>query len=181
VVTKVTYKTHPAITQIVGAALMVNYTASSYTSLLKTWFMLQPALAAHNVSGYTYPTNVSFFGQLLVHNSADVSGLNATLKPLYDFVKQEKDAGRDAGIGIQARVLPDYMSMFPASQADEGSGIDAILGSRLLPMSTYTNDTDRLAEVISTSPGVQFLHGKSFVVAFKDSNQLMIKTDQTDY
>jgi hypothetical protein len=163
VVTKVTYKTYPAITQIVGASFMVNYTAPSYTSLLKTWFKLQPALTAQNFSGYTYPTNVSFFGQLLVHNSGHVSGFNATLKPLYDFVKQEKDAGRNASIGVQASVLPDYMSLFstPPSEVDEASGIDAILGSRLLPMSTYTDDTDRLAEVISTSPGVQFLHGKS--------------------
>ncbi|CAG8760219.1 9747_t:CDS:2, partial [Acaulospora colombiana] len=48
VVTKVTYRTHPAITSIARLSLNVTYTTPSYRNLLRTYLLLQPTLSAKN-------------------------------------------------------------------------------------------------------------------------------------
>ncbi|KAG9022044.1 hypothetical protein FS842_006349 [Serendipita sp. 407] len=100
---------------------------------------MQPDLAAHNFSGYTYPSNTNLLGGILVANSADVGGANATLKPLFDFAEAETKAGRPMLVQTIVSVLPSVFGMFSADPAtvDEGSGSAAILGSRLVPLDIF--------------------------------------------
>src|ERR1700761_1836988 len=102
----------------------MNYTSASYPGLLKTFYGLQPTLRAHNFSGYTYPSPKSFTAQLLVHNSADLSGMNTTLAPLYAFAANETAQGRTFTISNTAYVLPNYMWIFPQQpgEVNEGAG-----------------------------------------------------------
>lgn len=144
----------------------INYTEASYPNFLKIWFGIQSTLRAQNFSGYSFPSPTNFWAQLLVHNSGDMAAANATLQPLYDFVQQEKAAGRSADISNDVQVLPNYFSLFPTpiDQLNEGAGNFEILGSRLLPLSMFEGDAaDALVEVIANSTSVQFLHSKPFI------------------
>ncbi|PVF95630.1 FAD-binding domain-containing protein [Serendipita vermifera] len=150
VVTKVTYKTRPAIASIVSLNVNVTYTPSSQRGLLRTYLSLQPIFSARNISGYTLPsvpvdqsTNTSMLvAKLMVYNSADMTGANTTLKPFYDFVDSEKNAGRPIGISLKLSVLTDYLQLWstPIDEVDEGAGRNSILGSRLLPVSLFEED-----------------------------------------
>jgi hypothetical protein len=166
VVTQVTYRTYPAITAISAILLSMNYTQPSYRNLLKTFYSLQPTLSAHNASGYTYPSPTSFSAQLVVHNSADLSGFNSTLAPLYAFAANETAQGRPVTVSSQAYVLPNYMSLFPSSpgSVNEGAGNNGILGSRLLPMSIWQGSSlDSIVDFITqTQFGVQ-IHLSEFI------------------
>jgi len=118
----------------------VTYTRASYHGILKTILTLQPALAAHNFSGYLYPAPTMFSAQLLVHNSADLSGANATLHPLYAFAESETAVGRPVTVQMQSYVLTDYLQLFPNSpeqDSEGGAGSAAILGSRLAPITAF--------------------------------------------
>ncbi|PVF95629.1 FAD-binding domain-containing protein [Serendipita vermifera] len=163
VVTKVTYETHPAITSIVSLNFDVTYTLSSQRELLRTYLSLQPTLSARNFSGYTFTnppvdpsTNARTLGaSLRVYNSADMNGVNTTLKPLYDFVDSEKNAGRPVDISIELSVLTDYFQLFstPIDEVDEGAGMNIILGSRLLPASLFEEDkVDGFVDFIVQTP-----------------------------
>jgi hypothetical protein len=171
VVTKVTYKTYPAVKSIVNLNVNVSYTAASYRGLLKTFLLLQPTLSAQNFTGYTYPikavdtaTNMTIFNALwFVHNSADLAGANSTIQPLYDFVKSENDAGRPMSIASRNAVLGSYLQMWPLSpdKVNENAGAIEILGSRLLPVSAFQGNVDGLVELLATTRLVpMFNHGK---------------------
>jgi hypothetical protein len=165
-VTQVTYRTYPAITAISSILLKLNYTHPSYRNLLKTFYSLQPTLSAHNASGYTFPSPTSFAALLLIHNSADISGFNSTLAPLYSFAANETAQGRPVTISSQGYVLPNYMSLFPDSPAtvNEGAGTDGILGSRLLPMSIWQGS--RLDSIVDFIVQTQFalqIHLSEFI------------------
>ncbi|PVG02321.1 FAD-binding domain-containing protein [Serendipita vermifera] len=179
VVTKVTYKTYPAIKSIVNLNVAINYTSASYRGLLKTYLLLQPAISARNFTGYTYPirsvdpaTSTTIFNALwFVHNSADITGANSTIQPLYDFIKNETAAGRPMSISTRAAVLGSYLQMWPATPetANENSGAIEILGSRLLPVSAFQGNVDGLVDLLATTPLVpMFNHvsgGKVHTVA----------------
>ncbi|KIM28701.1 hypothetical protein M408DRAFT_131429 [Serendipita vermifera MAFF 305830] len=140
VVTKVTYKTHPAITAISAFSVDATYTKASQHGFLKTLLTLQPALAAHNFSGYMYPSPTNFTSYLLVHNSADISGANATFQPLYDFAEAETGQGRPVTITSVATVLTEYLQMWgqdPLTVSEDGAARSILLGSRLAPMSAF--------------------------------------------
>ncbi|PVF95626.1 FAD-binding domain-containing protein [Serendipita vermifera] len=169
VVTKVTHKTHPAITTIVGINVNVTYTAPSYPALLKSYLSLQPALSAKNFSGYSYPaipvdpsTNTSMLTAfLLVHNSGDLAGANSTLQPFFDFVKSEQDAGRPMTVNMGAWVYSNYFQMWPGpvEQVDEGAGGTSILGSRLLPSSLFEADkVDGLVNFLTQTQHFPIFH-----------------------
>ena len=164
--TQVTYRTYPAITAISAILLQINYTQASYRDFLKTFYSLQSTLSAHNASGYTYPSPTSFTAQLLVHNSANLSGFNSTLAPLYSFAANETAQGRRVTISSQGYVLPNYMSLFPDSPAtvNEGAGTNGILGSRLLPISIWQGSRlDSIVDfIVQTSLSLQ-IHLSEFI------------------
>lgn len=174
VLTKVTYKTHPAITSIVSLKVTATYTPLSYRELLRIYLLLQPTLSARNVSGYTFPALPSdpsplFMAGLFAHNSADVEGLNATLYPLYDFVRNETNAGRPMTVDIQSVVLTDYFQLFPPplDKVYEGAGSNIAVGGRLLPTSVFeTSKVDSLVDLVMQT---QFLYGFALVAGNKVS------------
>ncbi|PVF95632.1 FAD-binding domain-containing protein, partial [Serendipita vermifera] len=159
VVTKVTYKTHPDITATVVFNVNVTYTPSSYPGLLKTYLLLQTTLSARNFSGYSYPsrpvdpsTNTSMLAaNLLVPNSGDIQAANSTLRPLWDFIESERNAGRSLNVTIESSVVSNYYDMWPGppGHLDEGEGRVAILGSRLLPADIFEEGTvDGLVDLL---------------------------------
>ncbi|PVF95627.1 FAD-binding domain-containing protein [Serendipita vermifera] len=168
VVTKVTYKTHPAITSIVALTVKMNYTSPSLRELLKTYLLLQPTLSANNFSGYSLPggsdpsTNTStLLASLLVHNSNDLAGVNSTLKALYDFAKSETEAGRPVSVNTSGRVLTSYFQLFPEdpAQVKEGAGETSIMGSRLLPASLFQEGkVDGLVDLLAQTQGYPIFH-----------------------
>ena len=118
----------------------MTYTKASYHGFLETFLTLQPTLAAHNFSGYLYPAPTIFLAQLVVHNSADFSGANATLHPLYAFAESETAVGRPVAVQMQSYVLTDYLQLFPdppAQDSEGGAGSASILGSRLAPITAF--------------------------------------------
>lgn len=122
---------------------------------------------AHNFSGYVYPSNTTTTAELFVHNSADLSGANSTLQPLYQFAANETAQGRTVAIGGQSRVLPNYFSIFSGQPGyvDEGAGGDGLLGSRLLPLSTFQGSTgESLIQFLEETPfSIQFLWGQCLI------------------
>jgi len=158
VVTKVTYKTYPAIREITAILVNVTYTTASYHGFLKTLLTLQPALAAHNFSGYFFPYPTIFSAALLVHNSANVTGANATLTPLYDFAASETGQGRPVAIQMQSYVLTDYFQLFPndPTKDSESAGMAGIVGSRLAPITAFQEEgsVDALVNFIENVPEV---------------------------
>jgi hypothetical protein len=178
VVTKVTYKTYPKITAISAMLVNVTYTTASYHGFLKTLLTLQPTLAAHNFSGYFFPAPTASQAELLVHNSADLSGANATLHPLYAFAESETAAGRPVKVQMLSTVLTDYLQLFPNSpeKDSEGAGSDAILGSRLAPITAFQEgQVDALVDFFENLPvygGLQFHLSRYTTLAHKT---------QTDY
>ncbi|KAG8872832.1 hypothetical protein FRC20_008979 [Serendipita sp. 405] len=161
VVTKVTYKTHPAIPAIVALLMNVTYTNASYHGALKTFLSMQPDLAAHNFSGYMYPSNTNLLAELLVANSADLNGANATLKPLFDFAEAETTAGRPMLVQTMGYVVPSVFSMFPDDPAtvNEGSGSAAILGSRLVPLDIFKGARlEAFTTFLVKQPFISILH-----------------------
>ncbi|CAG8760356.1 12306_t:CDS:2, partial [Acaulospora colombiana] len=169
VVTKVTYKTHPAITQMVWLNVTINYTPQSYPNLMRTYLSLQPMLSAQNFSGYTYPvkdkdstTNTNTWWSIwVVPNSADIAGSNSAIKPIFDLVQSETNAGRPMSISNQSAVLPSYLAMWPDNPktAKENTAINQILGSRLLPVSAFEGNLDAFVDLLNTTDVTpMFLH-----------------------
>ncbi|PVF95631.1 FAD-binding domain-containing protein [Serendipita vermifera] len=164
VVTKVTYRTHPAITSTVTFNMNIKYTPASYRGLLKTYLLLQPTFSARNYSGYARPvtpdpsTNSTMFvAKVFAFNFADLNGVNSTLKPLYDFIESETSAGRPMNMSVQSRVLTDYFQLWdtPIDQIDEGAGRNAIMGSRLLPISLFEDgEVDPLVDLLAQSQSI---------------------------
>ncbi|CCA73609.1 related to FAD binding domain protein-Neosartorya fischeri [Serendipita indica DSM 11827] len=161
VVTKVTYRTHPAIKAITAMLFNATYTNASFTSFLREYLALQPTLSAHNVSGYSYPTANGIVAQLLVHNSANLTALNSTLKPMFDLAQSETSNGRPAKVETLGGVLPSYLSLFnddPATVNERAAGY-AILGSRLAPASAFQGDkVQKLADFMVKSPFTVIMH-----------------------
>jgi hypothetical protein len=157
VVTKVTYKTYPAITQIVEISVNITYPESSYRGFLAAWFSLQSILEQNNFSGYSFPTPTGFTAQMFIHNSADTDTANNSFSPLREFGDSERGAGRDFSVQIAVEVLPSYFSLFPIepNDVDEGAGVALIGGSRLLPLNVWTDSRDALIDVFVNSPGIQ--------------------------
>jgi hypothetical protein len=117
-------------------------------------------MAAHNFSGYLYPYPTMFFAQLLVHNSADLSGANATLHPLFAFAESETAQGRPVTIQTLGYVLTDYFQLFPdpPEKDSESAGIAAILGSRLAPITAFQEGkVDALVNLIENLPEYGYL------------------------
>jgi hypothetical protein len=117
----------------------VTYTTASYHGFLKTLLTLQPTMSAHNFSGYSFPAPTMFLAELLVHNSANLSGANATLHPLYAFAESETAVGRPVTVQMRSYILTDYLQLFPnpPEEDSEGAGTAAILGSRLAPITAF--------------------------------------------
>lgn len=95
--------------------------------------------------------------------------MNATLAPLYTFAANETAHGRPVQIGSIAQVLPDFFTIFPqppGTVSEEGVGIPAILGSRLLPMSTFQGAAlDALVSLMVQTPfEIQVLLSKFFLL-----------------
>jgi hypothetical protein len=172
----VTYKTHPAITSLVSLNINITYTPPSYRELLKTYLLLQPTMSAHNFSGSALPVNTPdpstnstmFVAKLFVFNSVDIIGANSTLRPLYDFVERETGAGRPMRLGVQSRVLTDYFQLWsvPIDQIDEGAGRNAIMGSRLLPISLFEEGkVDPLVDLLAQSQMIpSIVSGELYIV-----------------
>ncbi|KAG8815885.1 hypothetical protein FRC17_000560, partial [Serendipita sp. 399] len=161
VVTKVTYKTHPAITAITTVLLNITYTNASYHGALKTVLSIQPDLGAHNVSGYLYPFASSVMAVLLVANSGDATAVNTTLKPIYDFATAETGAGRPVQVQTVSYVLPSYFSLFQEDPAkiNDGAGTASILGSRLVPPSSFRGaQLEALTSFLTRQPFTVILH-----------------------
>lgn len=144
----------------------MNYTTASYPGLLKAFYGLQSTLSARNISGYTYPAPTTFYAELFLANSADLSGMNSTLAPLFAFATNETAQGRAVEIFSVGAVVPDYFSIFPQqpNQVDEGAGGVGLLGSRLLPLSTFQGaKLNALANFIAQTPfGIQ-IHLSKFL------------------
>lgn len=157
-VTKVTYRTYPAIREIVKVSFNLTYTEASYRSFLKTWSKAQPAFTANHISGYMTFTPTAFFGDLMVHNSADVDAANATMESLYKFAEEETAGGRSVQIQKAFTILPSYFSLFsiPLDELLElnfGAGSVLVAGSRLVPLSLFQGDrVDDLINVLMNSP-----------------------------
>ncbi|PVG03844.1 FAD-binding domain-containing protein [Serendipita vermifera] len=167
VTTKVTYKTHPALSSIVAISVNLTFTQPSYRGLLRTFLALQPATEAQNFSSYCYPTLPStdptknlFQALFLVPNSSNYEKANSTIKPLYDFIESEKQAGREIGGGIGGGVLPSFLSVWGTLESQDGhAGIYQIMGSRLLPISLFAeNKVDSLLDVLANTPLTPFIN-----------------------
>ncbi|CAG8676904.1 595_t:CDS:2, partial [Acaulospora colombiana] len=165
VLTKVTYKTHPAITSFVALNVNITYPPSAYRELLKSYLLLLPTLSERNYSGYFWPTmpvpeptsaNLTSFAILLfVYNSDDIPAANSTLKPFYDFLESEADAGRPLPVATQAYVLTNYMQLWPGpvDQVRENAGSNSIQGSRLLPASVFEEgNVDAFVDLVVQTP-----------------------------
>ncbi|KAG8794101.1 hypothetical protein FRC17_008339, partial [Serendipita sp. 399] len=161
VVTKVTYKTYPAITAISTMLFNVTYSNASYHGVLKAVLSIQPDLGAHNVSGYTYPSATNLFSALFVANSGNLTSANATFKPVYDFAQSETKAGRPVNVHLDTLVLPSWFSYFSEDPAkiDDGGGTVAILGSRLFPPSSFKgSELEALTNFLVQQPYGPILH-----------------------
>lgn len=142
--------------------MLVNatYTKASYHGFLKTLLTLQPTLSTQNFSGYLFPFPNMFLAQLLVHNSPDLIGANATLHPLFAFAESETAAGRPVTINTLGYVLTDYLQLFPdpPEKDSENAGIAAILGSRLAPITAFQEGkVDALVNFFETLPEYGYL------------------------
>lgn len=160
VVTKVTYKTHPPITAITTMLFNATYTNASFTSFLREYLALQPTLSTHNISGYSTPTANGIFAQLLIHNFANITALNSTLKPMFDLAQSETSNGRPAKIITGFGVIPSYLSLFDdPTTFDQGAGSYTIFGSRLAPASAFQGDkVQKLADFMVKSPFIVIMH-----------------------
>ncbi|PVG02323.1 FAD-binding domain-containing protein [Serendipita vermifera] len=165
VLTKVTYKTHPAITSFVALSVNVTYPPSAYRELLKSYLVLLPTLSERNLSGYFWPTmpvaepssaNLTSFATLLfAYNSDDIAAVNSTLTPFYDFLQREADAGRPLNVATQAYVLTSYMQLWPGpvDKVRENAGSNSIQGSRLLPASVFEEgNVDAFVDLVVQTP-----------------------------
>ena len=124
---------------------------------------LQPTLAAHNFSGYLYPGPDSFLAQFFVHNSANVTKANATLAPLFEFAASEASQNRTVQLQVMPGTLTDYFQIFqedPSTVTEAGVGIDAVLGSRLAPITAFKEDqVDPLVDwLLNIKGGASILH-----------------------
>jgi hypothetical protein len=97
----------------------------------------------------------SFATVLFLYNSDDIAGANSTLKPFYDFLQSEADAGRPLAVASQAYVLTSYMQLWmtPLDQVRENGAGTSIQGSRLFPASTFEEENvDAFLDLIIDSP-----------------------------
>lgn len=168
ILTRVTYKTYPAIRQIVRVPLNITYTTASYRNFLRTWFGLQSALQENNFTFYSWPGPTGLMAQLFVHNFGDLARANATLQPLYTFAEQETAAGRPVHVQNDAILLPSYFSIFstPLDQVYEGAGSTLVGGSRLVPLSAFEDLVDPLIDVFVNTTGIQIFLSKFVLLVF---------------
>lgn len=165
--TKVTYRTYPAITQIVWFQLRVSYAQASYREFLRTWFALQRDLSAANFTAYFWPTPNGFAANLWNHNSGDIPGKNATLLPLYQWAQQETAAGRAVTVQNTASVLGSYFDIFdlPVDQQSPGAGTVLVGGSRLLPLNSLEGSAvDTVIDVLMETPVIAVFMSASFLL-----------------
>lgn len=140
--------------------LNFTYTPASYPSFLKTFFGIQSAFHAANVTGYLFPSPTNMWTVNFVPNSGDIAAANATLQPLYDWAEQETVAGRPVIVQNTFNVLLSYLDLWPFPPDSpitgllEGITVAAAYGSRLLPLEVFENsDTaDQLVELVLNNP-----------------------------
>jgi hypothetical protein len=118
-------------------------------------------MSAHNFSAYVYTAlpgpvagTSAFQGLLLVPNSSDIAAANSTLKPLFDYMESEKQAGRQMEGSIQGVVLPSFFDVWgPLENWDTNGGKVQIMGSRLCPLSIFQEGNyDALLNLLVETP-----------------------------
>ncbi|KDQ14478.1 hypothetical protein BOTBODRAFT_174674 [Botryobasidium botryosum FD-172 SS1] len=147
----ITFKTHPALTNILSAFIGVQTPPSDQYPLIKTFLSLQTTLADANFTGYaiSYALGTAFY--LFSPNfHGTIAEANATLAPIYDVV--ESSNGEMSAFS-DIRVLPSYFSIYAGEGFPEG-GQTTVVGSRLFPRSVFESEeeTEGLARFLAEYP-----------------------------
>lgn len=159
-----TIRTFPATPiAVYDFTLEAEPNSTVYWDIVK-YFMAQfPTLAASNVAAYTYLyPNISaksgdsvatFEGIFALSNPASASALEDMWTPIWRHVNEtypDKTVTTAKSI-----IFPNLYSMFLQYADDTGAGVDKVVGSRLLPSETLTDDAfaDALIDFLGDSGG----------------------------
>ena len=165
VLTKVTVRTIPSTPiAIYNFNLQAEPNSTVYWDIVAYFLAQFPTLSAANVSSYTYLLpNIS--AAELGDHVASFEGVFGLLEPVSPTALEDMWAPFWAHVNetypnqtitqTTSTVFPNLYSMFLVYADDSGAGIDKVVGSRLLPPETLTDDafSDALIDFLGDSGG----------------------------
>jgi hypothetical protein len=166
VLTKVTIRTVPSTPiAIYDFTLEAQPNSTAYWDSV-TYLLAQfPTLSNSNVAAYTYlypnttvnglsgPAVASFEAIFALYNPASASALEDLLVPFLRHVNETYS--NQTTTKVISTVFSNFYSMSLAYADDKGAGVDKVIGSRLLPPETLTEDSFRgaLVDFLGNSGG----------------------------
>ncbi|QRV90344.1 FAD-binding domain protein [Ceratobasidium sp. AG-Ba] len=137
----VTYKTHPALSGIVGLLFISNVTSTEkLTNLTEVFFRIR---------GYAFWLSSVSFGFLAIHpNAPDVATTNSSLLPLFDWATQNPGT-QILSVGI---LHPTFYSFFTRWITDVGIAATNWIGGRLISKSALSKNSAKLADLAVNIP-----------------------------
>ncbi|KAF8600190.1 FAD binding domain-containing protein [Ceratobasidium sp. AG-I] len=142
----VTYRTHPALEDIVGLGFTLNTTSpENLIEFSETFLRAIPNITDEGVRGYGFWMPPLTFSIIFIHpNSPSVESTNKTLEPLWDWISSNE--------GTQARTIgarfPTFFDFFTTWITDVSIGVTTWLGTRLVSRDALISKSDELAQYI---------------------------------
>ncbi|KDQ14470.1 hypothetical protein BOTBODRAFT_342903 [Botryobasidium botryosum FD-172 SS1] len=151
VATSVTYKTYPAVKNLMTISLQATTNSDLYTPFLSTILSLLPAWSDYNISGYTYTAVRGTTATLFIPNSdGNIAKTNTSLAPIYQFAEAHPG---EVNVSARFAVYPSIWVLYESGFAVEKVGLASVFGSRLFPRSAFESKagTDKLAQHVADS------------------------------
>ncbi|KAF2092444.1 FAD-binding domain-containing protein [Rhizodiscina lignyota] len=159
VLTRVTIRTVPATPiAVYDFTLEAEPNSTTYWDIVKYFLAQFPALAASNVSAYTYlypnmDSVASFEGVFALSNPASANALEDMWIPFWSHVNETYPNKTVAK--AKSTIFPNLYSLFLEYADTSGAGVDKVVGSRLLPSEALTDDafSNALIDFLGDSGG----------------------------
>ncbi|QRV74527.1 FAD-binding domain protein [Ceratobasidium sp. AG-Ba] len=172
----VTYKTHPALDQIVGMGITMNFTSpEKFTSMAENFLESFPDMSDQGIRGYAVWIARITFSIVVFHpNSPSVEHTNRTLAPIWDWLENNTDT-QAFSFG---NVHPTFFDMFKFWIATDVSiGMPTWIGSRLVSRKAMKSRPKDLAKLVLTdgryiAPSMLLVGGGAVSKADPDSTSL---------
>ena len=141
VVVEAVYRTHPALENINYAqATIVSENAASLSKVLRDFYSRHANWSKEGWSGYAAVRNGGFVVQYFLPDTT-VEYATESMKPFLDYARSFPDVGV---INVTVDQYPTFYAMFlargDAMFGEKAAGIQAVLGSRLVPKTMLDSD-----------------------------------------
>ncbi|KAG8953166.1 hypothetical protein FRC03_011910, partial [Tulasnella sp. 419] len=164
VILTVTYKTHPALDNVLGGLFMFNATTPDHAfNFRATAFAALPGIVDKGFNGYVYLVGDTFsFGVLQPDSRADPTNTgdftlaNEALAPLLNYNTVHPGSGQVAIIWTK---YPSYWDWYSKSIEDIYIGENTWAGGQLVTRDAFVNKPEQLADVTRSGGLVNFVAG----------------------